>query len=391
MELTFLPGEKTAKRIYKHFSINSSIAVEQPTTSNNTANKLEFFYIGKKAANIDSLIRTFESGYAAESVSNARSMLKRLLHHSKNIFIPDVIILEVTASTDFRELQLFLATDALLKGVPVVAEVSGLTEADIKRCKDCRFIDEILVLNEQNRSALIRKIGFLKKVKQQFLVEKNFTLEKSLQEYKDRPTVIKRSFDIVVSSSILLALSPVMLLVMAAIRLESRGPIFYISKRAGRGYKIFSFFKFRTMEVGADKKVAAMSHLNQYDAVQEGPVFFKVDNDPRITRVGNFLRKTSLDELPQLVNVLIGDMSLVGNRPLPLYEAASLTTDQWAKRFMAPAGITGLWQVKKRGKKDMSVSERIALDIDYADRYSFLYDMWIMANTPAALMQSSNA
>ncbi len=84
-------------------------------------------------------------------------------------------------------------------------------------------------------------------------------------------------------------------------------------------------------------------------------------------------------------------MSLVGNRPLPLYEAASLTTDEWAKRFMAPAGITGLWQVKKRGKKDMSVSERIALDCDYAERYSFLYDMWIMANTPAALMQSSNA
>ncbi|RZS72499.1 sugar transferase [Pseudobacter ginsenosidimutans] len=390
MELTFLPGEKTARRIYKHYSINSSIAAEQPTASN-TNNKLEFFYIGKKAANIDSLIRTFESGYAAESVSNARSMLKRLLHHSKNIFIPDVIILEISASTDFRELQQFLATDSLLKGVPVIAEVSGLTEEVIKRAKECPFIDEILVLNEQNRSSLIRKIGFLKKVKQQFLLDKSFSLEMSLHDHKDRPTVIKRSFDIIVSSTILLTVSPLLLLIMAAIRLESRGPIFYISKRAGRGYKIFDFFKFRTMEVGADKKVAAMSHLNQYDAAQEGPVFFKVDNDPRITRIGNLLRKTSLDELPQLLNVLKGDMSLVGNRPLPLYEAASLTTDEWAKRFMAPAGITGLWQVKKRGKKDMSVSERIALDCDYAERYSFLYDMWIMANTPAALMQSSNA
>ena len=389
MELTFLPGEKTARRIYKHYSINSSIAAEQPTASN--TNKLEFFYIGKKAANIDSLIRTFESGYAAESVSNARSMLKRLLHHSKNIFIPDVIILEISASTDFRELQQFLATDNLLKGVPVVAEVSGLTEEVIKRAKECPFIDEILVLNEQNRSSLIRKIGFLKKVKQQFLLDKSFSLEMSLHDHKDRPTVIKRSFDIIVSSSILLTLSPLLLVIMAAIRLESRGPVFYISKRAGRGYKIFDFFKFRTMEVGADKKVADMSHLNQYDAAQEGPVFFKVDNDPRITRIGNILRKTSLDELPQLLNVLKGDMSLVGNRPLPLYEAASLTTDEWAKRFMAPAGITGLWQVKKRGKKDMSVSERIALDCDYAERYSFLYDMWIMANTPAALMQSSNA
>lgn len=390
MELTFLPGRKTAKRTYKHFSFNSGIAAELPTASN-TNNKLEFFYIGKKAANIDSLIRTFESGYAAESVGNARSMLKRLLNHSKNIFIPDVIILELSASTDFRELQQFLATDILLKGVPVVAEASGLTEEVIKRAKDCPFIDEIIHLNELNRSSLIRKIGFLKKVKQQFLLEKSFTLETCLHDHKDRPTVIKRSFDILVSSSILLIASPVLLLIMAAIRMESRGPIFYISKRAGRGYKIFNFFKFRTMEVGADKKVAAMSHLNQYDAATEGPVFFKVDNDPRITKVGNILRKTSLDELPQLFNVLKGDMSLVGNRPLPLYEAASLTTDEWAKRFLAPAGITGLWQVKKRGKKDMSVSERIALDCDYADRYSFLYDMWIMANTPAAIIQSSNA
>jgi lipopolysaccharide/colanic/teichoic acid biosynthesis glycosyltransferase len=120
-------------------------------------------------------------------------------------------------------------------------------------------------------------------------------------------------------------------------------------------------------------------------------MFFKIDNDPRITRVGTFLRKTSLDELPQLINVLLGDMSLVGNRPLPLYEAATLTTDDWAARFMAPAGITGLWQIKKRGQKDMSVEERINLDIVYAKRNNFMYDLWIIANTPYALIQKSNA
>jgi lipopolysaccharide/colanic/teichoic acid biosynthesis glycosyltransferase len=119
-------------------------------------------------------------------------------------------------------------------------------------------------------------------------------------------------------------------------------------------------------------------------------VFFKVSNDPRITRVGAFLRNTSLDELPQLINVLLADMSLVGNRPLPLYEAQTLTTDEWAARFMAPAGITGLWQIKKRGQDDMSVEERINLDIDYAKRNNFMYDLWIMANTPTALMQKSN-
>jgi lipopolysaccharide/colanic/teichoic acid biosynthesis glycosyltransferase len=204
--------------------------------------------------------------------------------------------------------------------------------------------------------------------------------------------ILKRIFDIVVSSIALLIVSPLFLLIAMAIKIESKGPIFYISKRAGKGYKIFDFYKFRTMLVGADEKIAEFSHLNQYNAgLSEGPVFFKINNDPRVTRVGAFLRNTSLDELPQLLNVLLGNMSLVGNRPLPLYEAATLTTDDWAKRFMAPAGITGLWQIKKRGKEDMSVEERINLDIDYANKYNFAYDLWIMANTPSALFQKTNA
>ena len=159
-----------------------------------------------------------------------------------------------------------------------------------------------------------------------------------------------------------------------------------------KGFVLY-FYKFRTMFAGADLRIKEYSHLNQYngnDSVK-GPSFFKFNNDPRITRVGNFLRNTSLDELPQLMNVLLGDMSLVGNRPLPLYEAATLTTDQCAQRFLAPAGMTGLWQIKKRGHEDMSAEERISLDIDYANKYNFMYDLWIMANTPSALIQKSSA
>lgn len=194
---------------------------------------------------------------------------------------------------------------------------------------------------------------------------------------------LKRAFDVIVSSLLLLILSPVMLLIALIVKLESKGPVFYISKRAGNGYTIFDFYKFRSMYHGADVRLKELSYKNQYgDAV-----FFKIRNDPRITRFGKFLRNTSLDELPQLINVLKGDMSLVGNRPLPLYEAEKLTKDQIAWRFLAPAGITGLWQVTKRGKENMSEEERIQLDMQYAMNSSFLSDLKILFNTIPALLQ----
>ena len=121
---------------------------------------------------------------------------------------------------------------------------------------------------------------------------------------------------------------------------------------------------------------------------KKAPFFFKVKNDPRVTKVGYVLRKTSLDELPQLFNVLKGDMSLVGNRPLPLDEGATLTIDHWADRFLAPAGMTGLWQIAKN-KDHMSVSERIALDLEYAKTSSFFLDMKILLRTFPAMLQKS--
>ncbi|MFW5700506.1 MAG: sugar transferase, partial [Cyclobacteriaceae bacterium] len=193
-------------------------------------------------------------------------------------------------------------------------------------------------------------------------------------------------FDIVISLSLLLIFFPIMLLVGIAILLDSPGPVLYLSKRVGTGYKIFDFYKFRTMKVGADKELQALLHLNQY-SVNGQSSFIKINNDPRVTRLGAFLRKSSLDELPQLFNVLKGDMSLVGNRPLPLYEAEKLTIDNWSKRFLAPAGITGLWQVTKRGKAEMSEQERVELDVAYADRASFWFDMKILARTLPALVQ----
>lgn len=258
---------------------------------------------------------------------------------------------------------------------------------------------------------------------------------------KSETPVWKRIFDILVSGTILILISPLLVLVALAIRLESKGPIFYKSKRVGTGWDIIEFYKFRSMVPGADKNLKNLSHLNQYatkpevkkvleteekiafvrcetckkydqpcesllfnengeqvceifymTVKREGQAaFFKLTNDPRITKLGNLLINSSIDELPQLFNVFKGDMSIVGNRPLPIYEAEKLTTDQFSKRFMAPAGITGLWQVTKRGKGGpMSEDERIGLDNEYADKFSLWMDIKILLMTIPALFQKEN-
>lgn len=199
----------------------------------------------------------------------------------------------------------------------------------------------------------------------------------------------KRVFDIIVSLLMILLLLPVFLLLPLLIRLESKGPILYRSKRAGTGYKIFDFYKFRSMNCNADQQLKELSKSNQY-ANENESVFVKIKNDPRVTRIGRFIRKTSIDELPQLFNVLNGDMSLVGNRPLPLYEAELLTSNEWCTRFLGPAGITGLWQITKRGKGRMSDRERRELDNYYANHSSLFFDLKIIALTLPAIFQKEN-
>lgn len=195
----------------------------------------------------------------------------------------------------------------------------------------------------------------------------------------------KRAFDIIFSLLALIALMPLFLIIAILIKLESRGPVFYISKRVGAGYRIFDFYKFRTMKHGADRDLVQLLSLNQYGSGQTA--FIKISNDPRVSRIGILLRKTSMDELPQFINVLKGDMSIVGNRPLPLYEAEVFTDDKSARRFLAPAGITGLWQVTKRGKKEMSEVERKELDINYAANRDAWIDFKIILKTIPAMWQ----
>jgi len=247
---------------------------------------------------------------------------------------------------------------------------------------------------------------------------------------KLRLPLTKRLFDIITSGMALLILSPILLIVAILIRLDSKGPVFYRSKRIGMGYKPFDMIKFRTMRTGADTLLSSMASQNIYQSAPPKPeadprcqtcllantdcqrplfqddmqiceveyqrsklakaTFMKFKEDPRVTRLGKFLRNTSIDELPQLYNILRGDMSVVGNRPLPPYEAEKLTTVAFARRFSAPAGLTGLWQVTKRGRAEVSDQERIQLDGLYAKSFSFKLDLLILIRTAKAVFQKEN-
>jgi lipopolysaccharide/colanic/teichoic acid biosynthesis glycosyltransferase len=390
MELAYLPAKKVREKIYRHFSVE--VKPVAPVEQFADDAKSEFLYIGNNPEAIGNLVSIFDSGYAADSVAKAITILKRVIETGNNR--PGLILADGTLSiAALKELNKYLSGSQQWQPIPFFIESTGLTASAMAEIAQLPFVDELINVAQLNEK-LFSKIRFIRKIKDNnLLTEWQNKIDQTVHKKKYSFAFLKRSFDIIISLGFLLFLLPLFLLVAIAIKLESRGPVFYIAKRAGRGYRIFNFYKFRTMQQDADKKVEELSRLNQYQ-VEEGiasPVFFKVSNDPRITRVGAFLRNTSLDEIPQLINVLLGDMSLVGNRPLPLYEAQTLTTDEWADRFMAPAGITGLWQIKKRGQDEMSVEERINLDIAYAHRNNFMYDLWIMANTPPALIQKSNS
>ena len=198
----------------------------------------------------------------------------------------------------------------------------------------------------------------------------------------------KRALDASLSAVLLMVLSPFLLGIAAAIRLTSRGPVFYRAPRVGRGGRYFTFWKFRSMYVERQ----AREDVNQHN--QKDGHIFKIRHDPRVTPFGRFLRRTSLDELPQLFNVLKGDMSLVGPRPLP---ACDLDPDGMSREFSVWAegrsrvrpGITGLWQV--RGRSDLDFNQMVEFDLEYVRRWSFLLDLRILMETPLVVVSGRGA
>ena len=332
--------------------------------------------------------------------------------------------------------------------------------------KKCRNVYIILITDKMSDEE--RDIYMKCGINDTIVAEASVTeLNKKIQFISDRESILfdserpkyrilkfkipvwKRLFDIFFSGLAIIVLSPIFIITAIAIKLESKGPVLFKSKRVGTNYTIFDFLKFRSMYIDAENRLKELSKdHNQYaersdeeelktvtaplgeqaeqDMIDMGMesmmmigdeeimlvgddfvmaesdfskkkeedinnAFVKIENDPRITRVGRFIRKYSIDELPQLFNILKGDMSIVGNRPLPLYEAEKLTVDSSIDRFMAPAGLTGLWQVEERGKGGaMSAEERKQLDITYGQTYNFMLDMKIILRTLTAFVQKEN-
>jgi lipopolysaccharide/colanic/teichoic acid biosynthesis glycosyltransferase len=304
--------------------------------------------------------------------------------------LPSLIVINIPLNIlDLNCFRIWLSEN-FVPTIPIVYEECFLKKSECKLVFQLKLIDDV-IKNDYDNILLNNKAKFLNQLLScaaQNDIEHKKLSEKIIEPIKIR--FAKRLFDILISLSLIILFSPLFLLLWFIVKFTSKGSAIYCSKRAGEGFKVFNFYKFRTMEIDAENKVQSLISKNLYTSSDGNPLFFKVSNDPRITKIGRFLRNTSLDELPQLFNVLKGDMSLVGNRPLPLYEANSLTTKEWAERFMAPAGITGLWQISKRGKADMSNEERILLDIDYARNRTISGDFKILFSTPTAMIQKQN-
>lgn len=379
---------------------------------------MRVYYIGENPDWIKKI-----SEYLGTEIAAFSNPVKTILHinkHDRNENFPiylflesrnkeqDIQWLEATVSSNIKDAYLILVTDKIVKEY-----VPQYLQAGANEIIDLKTTGEDL----QTTLALLPK-----------LKQYNDSKKNSCPRRFQLP-LWKRIFDITFSSVALLCLSPLLILTIIAIRLESRGPIIYKSKRVGSNYDIFDFLKFRSMYMDADKRLKEFLALNQYREeqtkdqtdsrsvaetnsstllvaddfitteqellqnrrTQQKNAFVKFENDPRITKVGGFIRKYSIDELPQLINILKGDMSIVGNRPLPLYEAELLTTDEYIERFMAPAGLTGLWQVEKRGDQGaLSAEERKQLDIKYARDFSFGTDINIICRTFTAFVQKEN-
>ena len=361
------------------FSESMNPLETSPAVVNPTKNTIRLLYSGSSfTTEVLAVLQQSFVVHAEANIDRCESYLK-----DQSLFnLPDVIIIEVADTEKCFAFISKIKKDPLLKGLVLILLSNGQQTGLRKKAMSYKVND--LYLQPFPVDDLCERIIFLVKFK---LIKPQLS-DLSKIDVNFKMPFYKRAFDVLASGIALLLLSPLLIVVAAAVAIESRGPVIFKSKRVGTGYHIFDFYKLRSMRNNANKELDSLSNLNQYDKSNAGKTtFVKLKNDPRVTKVGAFIRKYSIDELPQLYNVFKGDMSLVGNRPLPLYEAETLTSNEWTMRFLGPAGLTGLWQVSRRGREDMSERERKKLDNFYAQNFSFWLDVKIIFKTIPAMVQ----
>jgi len=271
------------------------------------------------------------------------------------------------------ELLRTLPVDEVIVALPLASfyqQIAGI----ISSCRDhgiaVRFLGTFFDQDDSKRTQLLRETAS--------------TITLHDESWNAWAFMVKRAADVTISLLLLVALAPVFLMITLFIKLTDPGPIFFRQMRMGYGKRPFEILKFRTMVQNAEHLMAQVEHLNE----TQGPTF-KLKNDPRITPAGRFLRKTSLDEIPQLINVLKGDMSLVGPRPLPLRDYEGFSQDWHRRRFSVRPGITCLWQIM--GRSSIGFDEWMALDMRYIDQWSVWLDVKILFQTIPAVFRGSGA
>ncbi|WP_254063834.1 sugar transferase [Granulicella sp. S190] len=271
------------------------------------------------------------------------------------------------------ELLRTLPVDEIIVALPLASfyqQIAGIISA----CRDhgiaVRFLGTFFDQEDSKRTAFLRgAVG---------------TITLHDESWNAWAFMVKRTADVVISFVMLVLLAPLFVMIAALIKLTAPGPVFFKQTRMGYGKRPFEILKFRTMVQDAERLMSQVEHLNE----TQGPTF-KLKNDPRITPAGKFLRKTSLDEIPQLINVLVGDMSLVGPRPLPLRDYEGFEQDWHRRRFSVKPGITCLWQIM--GRSSIGFDEWMALDMRYIDQWSVWLDIKILCQTIPAVFRGSGA
>jgi lipopolysaccharide/colanic/teichoic acid biosynthesis glycosyltransferase/CheY-like chemotaxis protein len=328
-----------------------------------------------------------QEGYTVKAVPDGKSALEAISHWTPSIILQDVNLPEMDGYETVRQIRELEHNPY----IPVLL-VTAATSMDSKLKGFGAGADDFIVKPYNIQELLLRIQVHLRRCRhssepERYIPERNIQVPiviRSFQSGLFRKSFIfsKRLFDILICLWVMPVALPLVLILALAVRFDSPGPVFFTQERTGRNGERFNMFKFRTMVENAEELKQNYAHLSELSWPD-----FKIANDPRTTRTGRFLRRSSLDELPQLFNILIGTMSLVGPRPTS-FKADTYQLWQTERLEIRP-GLTGLWQVS--GRSDLDFTERVELDIEYIERQSWMLDLKILWQTFAAVIQARGA